>query len=67
MSFTAPIHDEIKVWVAENIDRWGVEQKEWFRIEQIPDEFLPATKFLEAGGWKRRRASASFKELMGGG
>ncbi|GMI50259.1 hypothetical protein ScalyP_jg12128 [Parmales sp. scaly parma] len=50
---------------AENIDRWGVEQKEWFRIEQIPDEFLPATKFLEAGGFNRKRkTSVSMREFL---
>ena len=41
ISFTKPIHGEIKEWVRLNFDRWRLEAPKWFIVELIPDEFLP--------------------------
>lgn len=66
ISFTAPIHGDIKIWVKDNIDRWKLEQKEWFKIELIPDTFLPLEVFKAEGGHsRRRRSSVSFREIVG--
>jgi len=42
--------------VADNIARWKEDTPSWFKIEMIPDEFLPANYRAEAGS-KRRRSS----------
>ena len=41
-SYTKPIHGEVKIWVAQNIDRWKKEKPEWFKIDKIPDEMMPS-------------------------
>jgi len=61
------IQEEVKVWVAENIARWQLEKPEWFKIEKIPDYYLPAETLIEAGGARRRRSSVSLREIVGGG
>ena len=68
MSYTEPIHGEIKVWVSANVDRWREENPEWFDIELIPDEFLPPRVVIAEGGAGRRRSfsvslSNSLREL----
>ena len=46
----------MKVWVAENIDRLRFENSvenedyEWFKVELIPDAFLPAEVVKNLGG-----------------
>jgi len=40
-----------------NIDRWKLEKPEWFKIDMIPDEFLPQTVLEVEGGAKRERKS----------
>ena len=68
MSYTKPLHGEIKEWVAANIDRWREENPEWFDIHRIPDEFLPPRVVVAEGGEsRRRRSSVSLRELVGGG
>ena len=42
---------------ARNINRWNREQLEFYRIEKIPDEYLPVNVFEAEGGAKRRRRS----------
>jgi len=68
MSYKVAIKEEVKEWVANNIDRWKVDKPDWFNIELIPDEFLPQA-VLEAEGRtnrKRRRSSgASLREIVG--
>ena len=41
LSFTKPIHEEVKGWVAGSIERWRVENEEWFEENLIPKEMLP--------------------------
>ena len=68
MSYTKPLHGEIKEWVSANVDRWREENPEWFDVQRIPDEFLPASVLLaEGGASRRRRSSVSLRELVGGG
>jgi len=57
----------MKEWVAANIVRWKAEQPDWFRIENIPDEFLPIDIMEAEGGTNRRRSSVreSLREIIG--
>ena len=57
----------MKEWVANNIDRWKVDNPDWFKIELIPDEFLPQVVLVAEGGLgrKRRRSSISLREIVG--
>ena len=58
MSFTNAIHDsDVKSWVADNIDRWKEEAPSWFKIEMIPDDFLPRSVLEAEGGAARRMRS----------
>jgi len=68
LQYTRSIEAEVKVWVAKNIVRWNKEQPDWFKIEFIPDEFLPITVLEAEGGAakrKRRRSSVSLREIVG--
>ena len=66
IAYTKSIHGEVKVWVAENIDRWKREKPDFFNIELIPDELLPVEVLRAEGGAKRRGSSVSIRELVGG-
>jgi len=44
-------------WVADNVERWKHDNEDWFKIERIPDEFLPAEVYAAEGGTGRRRRS----------
>ena len=57
LSFTRSIHEEVRQWVASNIVRWQREKPDWFKIEMIPNDFLPTDVLEEEGGEIRRRAS----------
>ena len=59
------MYEEVKEWIADSIDLWEEEKLEWFRIELIPDEFLPQRVIdrNKAAGKKVRRTS-SLRELM---
>jgi len=59
------VHKEVKEWVAANVDRWKAEKEDWFKIEKIPDDFLPREVLEAEGGPKRRRSSVSVRELIG--
>ena len=66
ISFTKPIHGEIKEWIRLNIDRWRLEAPKWFIVELIPDEFLPVEVYEAEGGERRRRRnSVSMREMAG--
>ena len=66
LSYTKPIHDEVRTWVAENIAGWKEEKPDWFNIELIPDDMLPDEVLESEGGAarKRRRSSVSLRELV---
>jgi len=64
-SFTKAIHGEIKEWVRLNIDRWRLEEQDWFKVALIHDEFLPIEVYEAEGGARRRRSSMSLREVIG--
>jgi len=55
----------VKEWISNNIDRWKEQQPDWFKIEMIPDDFLPKVVVEAEGGAKRRRSSYGFRESFG--
>jgi len=65
-SYINGIEDEVRVWLRENIARSQLEQPEWWKIELVPDEFLPAQAIEAEGGARRRRSSVnSVREILG--
>ena len=56
IQYSKPVHEKVKVWVKENIQKWRDRKEKWFNIELIPDEFLPVDVFNEEGGDSRRRS-----------
>ena len=66
LQYTKSIEVKVKEWVANNIDRWKVDGPNWFKIEYIPDEFLPQAALEAEGGKnrKRRRSSVSLREIV---
>jgi len=64
MSFKKSIFAEIKQWVAANIEDWRRDKPDWFHVEAIPDEYLPASVVAAEGGAKRRRSSVSIREIL---
>ena len=56
-SYIGSCREEVKEWVRVNIDRWRMEKADWFKIDKIPDEMLPAEVLLGEGGAKRRNSS----------
>jgi len=67
LQYTKTIEAEMKEWVANNIDQWKEEKPDWFKIELIPDKFLPQAVIEAKGGThrKRRRSSVSLREIVG--
>ena len=66
IAYTKSIHDDVRDWVARNIDRWKENKPDWFKIEMIPDAFLLSDVFEEEGGARRRRrSSVSIREIVG--
>ena len=66
IEYTKSIREEVKEWVAANIDEWRRIEPDWFNIEMIPDEFLPLNVFGTEGGFdRRRRSSVSLREIVG--
>ena len=65
IEYTKTIHEEMKEWVAENIHQWRMDQPDWFRVEMIPDEFLPKDVFKAEGGIQRMRSRKSLREIVG--
>ena len=62
-SYINGIEEEVKEWVRVNIDRWRIENEDWFEVDKIWDEFLPVEVFEAVGGAKRRRSSF-FQDLI---
>ncbi|GMI19044.1 hypothetical protein TeGR_g4044 [Tetraparma gracilis] len=67
------IGEEVKLWVGENWARWKEEKPVWFKVEMVPDQFIPAVELEQLGHNRKRRGSAagsvreSFREVEGGG
>jgi len=53
LNFTRNIHEEVKEWVASNIDQWMETYPDWFSIKAVDDYFLPIAVFEAEGGEKR--------------
>ena len=65
LSYTKPIHNEVKEWVDANVDSWEVEKPHWYKVSMVPDDFLPSRVLEAEGGTKRRhRHSYSLRESM---
>ena len=66
------IGEEVKTWLAEGWGRWKEEKPPWFKIEMVPDQFVPAVELQQLGFNRKRRGSAagsvreSFREEGGG-
>jgi len=65
LSFTKSINEEVQEWVGANVARWKAENPTWFRIELIPDDFLPTGVLQTEGGARRRRSSVSLRSIVG--
>jgi len=65
IQFTKPIHEKAKIWIAEHVNEWRMEEPDWFKIEMIPDEFLPGRVVEEVGGAMRRRRTVTVREIVG--
>ena len=65
MSYKKKIKDEIKFWVEVNVDRWRTEKKEFFHVDLIPDDYLPARIIKAEGGETRRRKSLRGAAALG--
>jgi len=65
LNCTKVIRKEVKEWVSTNIESWKEEQSDWFKIEMIPDDYLPKKVVEEEGGAKRRRRSYGLRESFG--
>ena len=48
-----------------NIDRWKEEAPSWFKIETIPDDFLPTEVFVAEGGVNRTRSTVTIRKIVG--
>ena len=65
-SYINEIEDEVRVWLRENIDRFNLEQPDWWKIEMVGGEFLPQQAIEAEGGARRRRSSVnSVREILG--
>ena len=63
-SYINGIENEVRAWLSENIDRFQLEQPEWWKIDMVGDEFLPNEAIEAEGGAHRRRSSIlSVREL----
>jgi hypothetical protein len=63
------IGEEAKVWMWENWARLKEEKPPWFKMERVPDEYIPAGELEQLGHNRKRRGSAvgsireSFREV----
>jgi len=65
IQYSSKIHDDMKEWVAVNIEDWFARGASWFQVELIPDEFLPTEVFVAVGGAsRRRRSSTNIREVV---
>jgi hypothetical protein len=64
---------EVEAWVGENWARWKEEKPAWFKVETVPDSFVPSGELEQLGHNRKRRGSAaesmreSFREMGGEG
>jgi len=68
LSYSKNVHEDMKIWVAANIERWKAEEEDlsWLKIEMIDDIFLSVDAWIAEGGAKRRRSSVmSIREVFG--
>ena len=61
LSYTTPVHEEGKQWVEANIDGWMALGPDWFRIDEIHEDFLPPR--VKSQGLRRRRKSSVSERL----
>jgi hypothetical protein len=63
------IGDEVRAWTAENWARWKEEKPAWFKIEVVPDQFVPAAELEQLGyNWTGRGcAVGSIRDRFGEG
>ncbi|GMI19434.1 hypothetical protein TeGR_g7143 [Tetraparma gracilis] len=47
------IGEEVKAWTAENWARWSEEKPPWFKVEVVPDRFLPVGELQQLGTSKK--------------
>jgi len=40
LSYSKNVHEEVKQWVADNVDRWKVEGENWYHPEMMENNFL---------------------------
>jgi len=66
-SYTEAVHEKVEEWVKNNIDSWKQEKPSWFKIEKIPDSFLPSEILVTGGGSNRTRSTTSVREIVGSG
>ncbi|GMI30077.1 hypothetical protein TeGR_g6475 [Tetraparma gracilis] len=52
------IGEEVKAWLAEGWGRWKEEKQTWFKVEMVPDRFIPAAELEQLGYNRKRRGSA---------
>jgi hypothetical protein len=52
------IGEEVKKWTAEGWARWKEEKPVWFKVEIVPDRFVPAGELEQLGYNRKRRGSA---------
>jgi hypothetical protein len=52
------IGEQVRVWTAENWARWKEEKPVWFKVEVVPDQFVPAAELENLGHNRKRRGSA---------
>ena len=53
------IGEEVRAWTAENWGRWKEEKPAWFKVEKVPDRFIPAAELQQLGHNRKRRGSAA--------
>ena len=49
----------MKAWTVENWARWKEEKPAWFKVEQVPDRFVPVAELEQLGYNRQRRGSAA--------
>ena len=65
IEYARSVHDDVREWVAANIDRWKEDKPDWFKIETIPDNLLPNEIVEAEGGKNRKRSTVSIREVIG--
>jgi hypothetical protein len=53
------IGEEVRAWTAERWGGWKEEKPAWFKVELVPDRFIPAGELEQLGHNRERRGSAA--------